>query len=116
MSARRRAVLALLLTGAAAAIALGMLGVASGEGPAGSTAARSLSVEGVGTLPIGVADTAAQATAVYREGMASDSQNPAGVYFGTNTGKVFGSADEGDTWQLVADNLPPIYSVATAQI
>ncbi|MCW3032423.1 MAG: hypothetical protein QOK19_254 [Solirubrobacteraceae bacterium] len=70
MSARRRAVLALLLTGAAAAIALGMLGVASGEGPAGSTAARSLSVEGVGTVPIGIADTAAQATGVYREGMA----------------------------------------------
>jgi uncharacterized protein YggE len=70
MSARRRAVPAILLAVAAAAIALAMLGVASGEGPAGSTAARTLSVQGVGTVPIGVADTASQATGVYREGMA----------------------------------------------
>ena len=53
---------------------------------------------------------------VYREGMASDMATPAGVYFGTNTGKVFGSADEGDSWQVIANNLPPIYSVATAQV
>jgi hypothetical protein len=70
MNTRRRAVLAVVLTGVVAAIVAGMLGVASGEGPAGSTAARTLSVEGVGTVPIGVADTAAQATGVYREGMA----------------------------------------------
>ncbi|HEX9480827.1 MAG TPA: SIMPL domain-containing protein, partial [Solirubrobacteraceae bacterium] len=37
---------------------------------AGSTAARSVGVEGVGTVPIGTADSAAQATSVYREGMA----------------------------------------------
>jgi hypothetical protein len=80
MSARRRAVLVVVLTGAVAAIAVGMLGVASGEGPAGSTSARTLSVEGVGTLTIGASDTAAQATAVYREGMAkalADAQNKA---------------------------------------
>jgi len=53
---------------------------------------------------------------VYREGMASDSRDPAGVYFGTNTGKLFGSSDEGDSWQVVADNLPPIFSVAAAEI
>jgi len=41
---------------------------------------------------------------------------PAGIYFGTNTGKLFGSANEGDTWGLVADNLPPIYSVSTAVV
>jgi photosystem II stability/assembly factor-like uncharacterized protein len=51
---------------------------------------------------------------VYREGMAADSLNPAGVYFGTNTGKIFGSPDEGDTWQTLADNLPPVFSVSTA--
>ncbi len=53
---------------------------------------------------------------VYREGMAMDSQKPAGVYFGTNTGKLFGSADEGDSWNLLADNLPPVYSVSTAVV
>jgi len=46
--------------------------------------------------------------------MAMDSLNPAGVYFGTNTGKIFGSDDEGDSWRLLADNLPPISSVSTA--
>jgi photosystem II stability/assembly factor-like uncharacterized protein len=53
---------------------------------------------------------------VYREGMASDDADPAGVYFGTNTGKLFGSTDEGETWGLVADNLPPIYSVSASAI
>jgi photosystem II stability/assembly factor-like uncharacterized protein len=53
---------------------------------------------------------------IYREGMAVDAQDPAGIYFGTNTGKIFHSADEGDTWRLLADNLPPVYSVATAII
>ena len=53
---------------------------------------------------------------IYREGLAVDALDPAGVYFGTNTGKLFGSSDEGESWQLVADNLPPIYSVATAGI
>lgn len=48
---------------------------------------------------------------VLREGFASDSADPAGIYFGTNTGKLFASRDAGDSWRLVADNLPPISSV-----
>ena len=48
---------------------------------------------------------------VLREAMATDSMDPAGVYFGTSTGQVFASADEGDTWQLAADFLPPIWSL-----
>jgi photosystem II stability/assembly factor-like uncharacterized protein len=51
---------------------------------------------------------------ILREGMATDSADPVGVYFATNTGKVFGSIDEGDSWQLVADNLPPVYSISAA--
>ena len=53
---------------------------------------------------------------IYREGMATDTLDPCGVFFGTNTGKLFGSADEGNSWQLIADNLPPIFSVATAAV
>ena len=53
---------------------------------------------------------------IYREGMAVDQGTPAGIYFGTNTGKVFNSADEGDSWRLLADNLPPVYSVEVAEI
>ncbi len=48
---------------------------------------------------------------VLREAMAVDHLDPVGVYFGTSTGQVYGSADEGRTWSLVADNLPPIWSV-----
>jgi photosystem II stability/assembly factor-like uncharacterized protein len=51
---------------------------------------------------------------VLREAMASDRLDPAGVYFGTSTGQVYGSADEGHTWSLLADNLPPIWSVDVA--
>jgi hypothetical protein len=28
---------------------------------------------------------------------AEPASNPAGIYYGTNTGKLFGSADEGDS-------------------
>jgi photosystem II stability/assembly factor-like uncharacterized protein len=53
---------------------------------------------------------------VLREGMAMDSLKPAGIYFGTNTGKIFASDDEGDSWRVLADNLPPLYSISTAVI
>ncbi len=34
---------------------------------------------------------------VLRQGMSGDRRDPAGVYFGTNTGSVFASRDERDT-------------------
>ncbi len=49
--------------------------------------------------------------AVLREAMAVDELEPAGVYIGTSTGQLFGSADEGDTWAPIAEHLPPIASV-----
>jgi len=48
---------------------------------------------------------------VLREAMAVDRLEPAGVYFGTSTGQLYASADEGERWSLVADFLPPIWSV-----
>ncbi|HLF72194.1 MAG TPA: sialidase family protein [Dehalococcoidia bacterium] len=50
----------------------------------------------------------------YREGMTVDNLDPLGVYFGTNTGQLYASTDEGDTWRQVTDNLPPISSVSAA--
>lgn len=50
---------------------------------------------------------------VLRQAMAGDGLEPAGVYFGTNSGSVFGSFDEGETWQEVARHLPTILSVET---
>jgi photosystem II stability/assembly factor-like uncharacterized protein len=48
---------------------------------------------------------------VLRQAMAGDAQDPAGIYFGTNSGSVFGSFDEGDTWREVARHLPTILAV-----
>ena len=48
---------------------------------------------------------------VLREGMAIDTYDQAGLYFGTSTGQVFASADEGETWSMIADYLPAISSV-----
>jgi photosystem II stability/assembly factor-like uncharacterized protein len=48
---------------------------------------------------------------VLREAMAHDELDPVGVYFGTSTGQVYGSSDEGQTWSRLADDLPPIWSV-----
>jgi photosystem II stability/assembly factor-like uncharacterized protein len=48
---------------------------------------------------------------VLRQAMAGDARNPAGVYFGTNSGSVFGSTDEGGHWVEIARHLPTILSV-----
>jgi photosystem II stability/assembly factor-like uncharacterized protein len=51
---------------------------------------------------------------VLREGMAIDSLDTPGLYFGTSTGQVFASADEGDSWSEIASYLPAISSVEVA--
>lgn len=48
---------------------------------------------------------------VLRQAMAGDSCNPAGVYFGTNSGSIFASCDAGDTWDEIVRHLPTILSV-----
>ncbi len=50
----------------------------------------------------------------YREGMCTDSLDPAGIYFGTNTGQLYASTDEGESWRCLTSNLPPISSVSAA--
>ena len=52
--------------------------------------------------------------AVLRDALASDTLDPVGVYFGTRNGKVFASADQGDSWTEVLDGLPPVVSVKAA--
>jgi len=53
---------------------------------------------------------------VLREGMAIDSDDVPGVYFGTSTGQVFASVDEGETWTEIASYLPGIASVEVAVV
>ena len=48
---------------------------------------------------------------VLRQAMAGDRRDPAGVYFGTNTGSVFASRDEGETWEEIARHLPTVLAV-----
>jgi photosystem II stability/assembly factor-like uncharacterized protein len=51
---------------------------------------------------------------VLREGMAIDTHDTPGLYFGTSTGQVFASADEGESWSEIASYLPAISSVEVA--
>jgi photosystem II stability/assembly factor-like uncharacterized protein len=48
---------------------------------------------------------------VLREAMGVDRLDPAGVYFGTSSGSLFASADEGASWRRIAADLPAIWSV-----
>ena len=53
---------------------------------------------------------------VLRQALATDRLEPAGVYFGTSSGALYASADEGDTWTCIAEHLPSISSVETLVI
>lgn len=53
---------------------------------------------------------------VLREAMAADSCGQAGIYAGTKTGEIFYSLDDGQSWDLLADYLPPIYSLDAISI
>ena len=51
---------------------------------------------------------------VLRDAMTVDSFEPAGIYFGTRSGQLFGSRDEGKTWQKILENLPSVVCVRNA--
>jgi photosystem II stability/assembly factor-like uncharacterized protein len=53
---------------------------------------------------------------VLRQALATDPLDPAGVYFGTTSGSLFASADEGESWKDIAHYLPAILSVETLVI
>ena len=50
---------------------------------------------------------------VLRQALATDELEPAGVYFGTNSGTLYASANEGDSWTCIAQHLPTVLSVET---
>jgi hypothetical protein len=51
---------------------------------------------------------------VLRDGMCVDAYDPLGIYFGTRSGQVFGSNDEGKTWKQIVGGLPSIVCVKAA--
>jgi hypothetical protein len=48
---------------------------------------------------------------VLRDAMSADPLNPAGIYFGTRSGSVYGSPDGGSRWIEVLGGLPPVVCV-----
>jgi len=52
---------------------------------------------------------------VKRQAMASDLGDPVGLYFGTTSGEVWASRDEGGRWSCLAGHLPEIYAVETGR-
>jgi hypothetical protein len=52
---------------------------------------------------------------VLRDGLATDALDPTGLYFGTRSGKLFGSTDAGASWTPVLEALPPVVCVKTAR-
>lgn len=53
---------------------------------------------------------------ILRDALAADSFDSAGIYFGTRSGKLFGSPDDGDSWNVIADGLPSIVCVKAAVV
>ncbi len=53
---------------------------------------------------------------VKRQAMAADEFLPVGVYFGTTSGEIWASANEGERWNQLAAHLPHIYSVETGEL
>jgi photosystem II stability/assembly factor-like uncharacterized protein len=54
--------------------------------------------------------------AVVRDAFCADTGDPTGLYLGTRDGCVYASADEGDTFTVVADHLPDVLTVKAATL
>jgi hypothetical protein len=52
---------------------------------------------------------------VKRQAMTTDDGDPVGVYFGTTSGEVWASNDEGASWTSILAHLPEIYSVESGR-
>jgi serine/threonine protein kinase len=53
---------------------------------------------------------------VLRDGMTTDSLDPAGIYFGTRSGKAYASKDAGKTWRELLNGLPQITCLVCAVV
>ena len=53
---------------------------------------------------------------VLRDAMTADSLDPVGIYFGTRSGKLFASSDEGRTWEKILEGLPPVACIRSAVV
>lgn len=53
---------------------------------------------------------------VKRQAMAADDCDVVGLYFGTTSGEIWMSRNEGKSWSCIAAHLPHIYAVETARV
>ncbi len=53
---------------------------------------------------------------VLRQAMATNATNPAAIYFGTTSGEIYASADEGENWACIARHLPTISSIEVTAV
>ena len=53
---------------------------------------------------------------VKRQAMTADGRDPVGLYFGTTSGELWMSSDEGRRWECIASHLPEIYAVEAAEL
>lgn len=53
---------------------------------------------------------------VLRDALAADTLDPAGIYFGTRSGKLFASRSEGNSWERILDGLPAVLCVKAAVV
>ena len=53
---------------------------------------------------------------VKRQAMSADAHDPVGVYFGTTSGEIWASSNEGRKWVCVARHLPEIYAVEAVEL
>lgn len=51
---------------------------------------------------------------VKRQAFCADARDPVGLYFGTTSGEIWASTDEGESWFQIAAHLPHIYSLVAA--
>jgi serine/threonine protein kinase len=53
---------------------------------------------------------------VLRDALTADCFDPVGLYFGTRSGQLFGSRDEGRSWQKILEGMPSIVCVRCAVV
>lgn len=53
---------------------------------------------------------------IKRQAFDDDGREPLGLYFGTTSGEIWMSGEEGRRWRRIAQHLPEIYSVSAASV
>ena len=53
---------------------------------------------------------------VKRQAFSGDARDPVGLYFGTTSGEIWASRDEGASWKCIARHLPHVFSVEATDL